>query len=630
MRIVMRVLIALAVLLALAVAGVVAIGTFVSPATHAPTPAGMPRNEAVYVTMRDGVRIAVDLWYPSGLAAGERVPTLFRATRYVRATRPGVVGRALAALGRLPMDTADVSAFNDAGYVVALIDARGSGASFGTRPVDWSHDERRDFGELADWVARRPWSNGRVGAWGVSYDGNTAELFATTGSSAVRAVAPLFDDFDPTLNLVMPGGVLTKGFLKPWGDATSAMDDNDFCRLAGATGMKCALQRLMLEGSKPVDADAGGRMRDSAVAGHEANYDVFAEVSALVFPRDTMRTLGEPMSAVSPFALGEQLERGAVPMLVRVGWLDAATVNVALGRYFSVNMPQRLEIGPWSHGGANHVDPFLPELTLTDPPVGEQHRQLVDFFDGQLKATPAAEITREIRYYVMNGGGWRTTSQWPPEAMETVRWYLAEEGGLSRVAPRKEGEDPYTVDTTHTTGATTRWHTQLGGRDVVYADRAAEDRKLLTYTSAPLATDAEITGVPVVSLQVASTHDDGSFHVYLEDVAPDGRVTYVTEGIFRAINRRVSAEAPPYRVFGPHHSYRREDAMPLVPGEVAELAFELQATSVRIRAGHRIRLALAGADRAMFDPVPAGATPTWRVRRGGAGSSYLSLPMQAH
>ena len=67
----MRVLIALAILLALAVAGVVAIGTFVSPDTRAATPAGMPRNEAVYVTMRDGVRIAVDLWYPSGLAGSD-------------------------------------------------------------------------------------------------------------------------------------------------------------------------------------------------------------------------------------------------------------------------------------------------------------------------------------------------------------------------------------------------------------------------------------------------------------------------------------------------------------------------------------------------------------------------------
>jgi putative CocE/NonD family hydrolase len=164
---------------------------------------------------------------------------------------------------------------------------------------------------------------------------------------------------------------------------------------------------------------------------------------------------------------------------------------------------------------------------------------------------------------------------------------------------------------------------------VVYPDRASEDRKLLTYTSEPLATDVEITGVPLVSLRVASTHEDGSFHVYLEDVAPDGRVTYVTEGIFRAINRRVSTEAPPYRQFGPYHSYRREDAMPLVPGEVAELAFELFATSVRIRAGHRLRLALAGTDRAMFDSVPAGVEPTWRVQRGGEGPSYTELTMKA-
>ena len=629
MRIFKWIVISAALLAALALAGVLAVGTFAAPPATERVPAGMPRNESVYVPMRDGVRIAVDIWYPSGLAAGERVPALFQATRYVRATRPGVVGRALAALGRLPMDTTEVATLNRAGYVVILVDARGSGASFGVRPVDWSHDEVRDFGELADWAARQPWSNGRVGAWGVSYDGNTAELFATTGSPAVRAVAPLYDDFDPTLNLVMPGGVLTTGFLEPWGAATSAMDDNDFCRLSGVSGLKCTMQRLMLEGTKPVDADEDGRMRDSAVAGHVANYDVFAEVSALGFPRDTMPTMGEPMSAVSPFTHREKLERGAVPMLARVGWLDAATVNVALGRFFSVATPQRLEIGPWSHGGGHHTDPFLPESTATDPPREEQFRQLITFFDGQLKAATPAPVPHEIRYYVMNEGSWRTTTQWPPAGMDTVRWYLADEGLLAREAPGEPGEDRYTVDTTHTTGEATRWHTQLGGPDVVYPDRASEDRKLLTYTSEPFATDVEITGVPVVSLRVASTHEDGSFHVYLEDVAPDGRVTYVTEGIFRAINRRVSTEAPPYRQFGPYHSYRREDAMPLVPGEVAELGFELFATSVRIRAGHRLRLALAGTDRAMFDPVPAGVTPTWRVQRGGNGPSYIELTMKA-
>ena len=69
--------------------------------------------------------------------------------------------------------------------------------------------------------------------------------------------------------------------------------------------------------------------------------------------------------------------------------------------------------------------------------------------------------------------------------------------------------------------------------------------------------DVEITGNPIVTLYVSSTTPDAAFHVYLEDVAPDGTVTYITEGMLRAINRKVSNEEPPYVQFGPYHSLER-------------------------------------------------------------------------
>jgi putative CocE/NonD family hydrolase len=79
---------------------------------------------------------------------------------------------------------------------------------------------------------------------------------------------------------------------------------------------------------------------------------------------------------------------------------------------------------------------------------------------------------------------------------------------------------------------------------VFYGDRAEADRRLLTYTSAPLTDDVEITGHPVVTLYVASTATDGAFYVYLEDVDENGRVTYVTEGQLRALHRRLTDRDP--------------------------------------------------------------------------------------
>jgi putative CocE/NonD family hydrolase len=73
-----------------------------------------------------------------------------------------------------------------------VADARGTGASFGTRAGELSEPEIRDYGELVDWMAVQPWSNGRVGIYGTSYEGQAAELTARLGNAhLVAAAAPL-------------------------------------------------------------------------------------------------------------------------------------------------------------------------------------------------------------------------------------------------------------------------------------------------------------------------------------------------------------------------------------------------------------------------------------------------------
>jgi predicted acyl esterase len=117
------------------------------------------------------------------------------------------------------------------------------------------------------------------------------------------------------------------------------------------------------------------------------------------------------------------------------------------------------------------------------------------------------------------------------------------------------------------------------------------------------------------------------FIAYLEDVAPDGRGPLVSEGMLWALHRRLQPASGPLGGIVPLHSFRRADAWPLVPGEVAELQFDLLPTSYRFRAGHAIRLALAGADRDHFAQIPAGAAPTWWVQRHARAPSHLMLPV---
>jgi uncharacterized protein len=192
--------------------------------------------------------------------------------------------------------------------------------------------------------------------------------------------------------------------------------------------------------------------------------------------------------------------------------------------------------------------------------------------------------------------------------------------------PDASASDSYTVDFSTTSGAHNRWKTNLGGGDVIYPNRTAEDKKLLTYTTAPLEADLEITGSPVVTLEMASTTSDGAVFAYLEDVGPDGRVTYVDEGILRTIHRKIATTPLSYVPLGPAHSYVRADAEPMPAGQSAEIAFSMFPTSVLLHKGHRIRVALAGADESMFDRIPANATPIWTVYREKSRASSLEVP----
>jgi len=251
------------------------------------------------------------------------------------------------------------------------------------------------------------------------------------------------------------------------------------------------------------------------------------------------------------------------------------------------------------------------------------------FFDHFLKEEHPVPMESTITYATMGTDQWTTTKVWPPAGFTSAIWYFGRDNGLTASPPdAAEGADSYKIDYSATTGGRNRWHTQMGGGDVVYPDRAEEDKKLLTYTSGPMDNDVEITGHPLVTLYVRSTHRDGAFFVYLETVAPDGRVTYITEGQLRAISRKVSTDKPSYVHYGPYRTFTREDAEPLVPGEAAELTFDLWATSVLIKKGHRVRVSIAGADKDNFARYPATDDPIWIVERNKAYASRIVLPMK--
>ncbi len=402
---------------------------------------------------------------------------------------------------------------------------------------------------------------------------------------------------------------------REWGNAIAAMDRNE----------KRGNPPI---GVRPVDDDKDRKLLEAAVRDHQQNPSVYEASKEITFRDDKPKGWNLSMDDLSTFIFRREFERSKVPIYGWASWLDAGTAEGALARFTTFNNPQRLVIGPWSHGAGYHASPFLPPNTPTDPKQDVQMREAMCFFDQYLKGNANAPAGKELIYYTLGEEKWKTTRVWPLPEAKRQRWYFAADNGLSPSAPTlQSGEDKYTVDFEATTGTRNRWYTQMGGGDVIYPDRAEADKRLLTYTSAPLEADTEITGHPVVTLQVASTATDAAFIVYLEDVDENGRVTYITEGLLRAIHRKISNEPQPYKLPIPYHSFKRRDAQPLVPGQIAEIKFGLYPTSVLIKKGHRLRIAIAGADKETFVRFPAEGTPVITVARNKRHASFVDFPI---
>lgn len=574
-------------------------------------------KRSIYVVMEDGTRLAVRYTLPNNVTGGEKVPAIMETTRYVTEYKKTFLLNALVNLkiARLAPETTKTT-FLMAGYAVVEADVRGSGASEGSREMEFSSEEINDIGQLVKWITKQEWSDGRVAAYGISYSGNTAELAAVSDPSGLIAAAPLYPDFDVMGQSAFPGGIFNEYLCREWNKANAAMDSNKVKGLFGG-------------GIAPVDGDKGEKLLKRAIEGHKT-IDMYKALSRVTYFDDDLSSKYKANS-MSPFSYKEEIEKSGIPLFVRVGWQDAATVNGAIERFLTYKNKQVLVIGPWSHGGYYFCDPLLQRRVSRKELEETQAADVVAFLNECLKGSSEneKEASSLIRYYTLGEGKWKTTDKWPVEGFENKTMYFGKAGSLQDIKPEEtSGEDSYKIDYTTTTGESNRWRTNLGGGPIVYPDRAEEDKKLLTYTSAALEYPVEITGVPVVTLNLSSSAEDGAFYVYLEDVAPDGKVTYITEGELRAIHRKVTEEDQGREVLGPVHSYLEKDGELLVPGENSELKIGMLATSVLIPEGHKIRIAIAGHDGSNFSKIAEADEPVIKLQRNSSLSSYVELPMK--
>jgi hypothetical protein len=306
--------------------------------------------------------------------------------------------------------------------------------------------------------------------------------------------------------------------------------------------------------------------------------------------------------------------------------------------------------GGFPSGGAGPAGPYFPYFGIKETQASLFAEKL-RYFDHYLKRIDNGfEREAPIYLYVMNKG-WRAEREWPLARAVNKRLYLAADNALQNEAAAETARDEYRVDfSTDSRGqGANRWNFGIAGLKEPLQG-TEQDKKRLLYTSAPLAEDMEVTGHPQVELQLSSSAPDGDVFVYLEEVDATGTALFVTDGQLRAsfatlrpIQSVLPAQAK-VRV-GPNlpwHGYTRADriAAPFADGAQRRLTIDLMPTSFVFRKGHRIRIAIAGADWPTFalhpqlapqnDPVAAaGSAPTLGVHRGGSTASFVQLPVVA-
>lgn len=607
--------------------------------TRKKTLAGYAVNHNRYLSLDERTKVWISVWLPARLKAGEKIPTLLRMERYIEEVEDGWLAKVARFYGYKDSGLRTTLEILDRGFAFVFAQSPGSCQSSGPRYSDYSSSEIDAMGLTIDWISRQPWSNQKVGAYGGSYSGTTAEMSCAALRPELKAVYAMKPDFDAFRSVVNPGGLGSGAFLHDWAKLVQAGDTDDILGLGELMkGRPLSFpERIMLRAQvkglrRPKGADL--EIFHQAIQDHRSNPDVETLYGSLESRYvDTTFPVADGVATWEDIALysyKERIEKAQVNSYNRVGWIDAGTAEGVLEKFLTFDTPQRIVIGPTGHRLGQFVDLYgmRPDQDPYEPGFKNPNAEMLDYFAGYLRDGPEIKERRRVTYFTYGANVWKETDVWPPKGIQMQTLYFGERRSLINTRPvSPDGYDAYTVDFTASSGEENRWVGQLG-RPVNYGDRRVEDEKLLHYTSAPLGTDLEITGSPTVALQVISTHADGAFHVYLEDVAPDGRVTYLTEGLLRAIHRKVGdPRTARYVPLGVYHSLRKVDVQPLAPGEVAEIRITLYPISVLISTGHRIRLAIAGHDAALKTRYPPDGIPELHFIRNSAQASYLQLPV---
>jgi putative CocE/NonD family hydrolase len=538
----------------------------------------------VAVPMRDGVVLRADVYRP---ADPGRYPVLIMRTPY---GKDGVIA-----------DGSEPTVLRGArsGYVVIVQDVRGRFHSDGAfNPYRY---EGKDGYDTIEWAAAQPWSNGKVGTFGLSYPGAVQWLAAMEAPPHLVSMSPAMT-FASGRHFFYFGGAFNHDWMRwilnyiaPEERRRRGLKDGPLDEKAAEAlwaQRKWDLERFLPTGALPELKTLAPWYADWLEHPDDGPAWAFADVTS-AYPRMNVPALS--------FSAWHDSNYGPIGATTNFNGMraHAATSEARAG--------QRLIMGPWDHGDPGIAETKVGELDFGENAPIDYYGLILRWHDRWLKGIRnGVDESPPIRLFVMGENVWRDENEWPLARAKPTPFYLrgarrltSEPPGANEPADRYsyDPKDPVVIENFEV----------MGPRD---RSGLETRRDLLVYSTPPLEQDVEVTGPVTVNLWISSSAVDTDFMVMLLDVFPDGKaynVMPLEAGVLRA-RYRESQAAP----------------KPLTPSAPVELLIGDMATSNLFRRGHRIRLHVTSSRFPVFDRnLNTGEPPATATRRVVARQTIL-------
>lgn len=463
--------------------------------------------------------------------------------------------------------------FGRHGYAFVYLNVRGSGNSEGFNRDEYQSEETQDGCDAIAWLAAQPWCSGSVGMLGASYSGFNTLQVAAQAPPALKAIAPAyFTDRRYTDDCHYKGGCL-RGY---------------YDMLTYGLGM---VARIGLPPHPEAVGEKWAELWQQRLCENEPYLQKWLE-----------NQVENDYWATGSIA-GHYHQIKAASLLIG-GWHDGYPTP-PLRVFEKLRAPKKLLVGPWSH--------TYPNSSHCGPRI-DIHRELLRWWDHWLKGAdngvdkePAVQIYEQhfeepLTDRTHIAGGWRMANALP-DGPAQILYINGDALQGDTPAQQHSASVPYLPAACRSGGL---W--DAGVAFTLPGEQRADSALAINSSNQPLTEDLCILGNPSFSLFISADVEVVPVAARLLDIAPDGTAVLVTKGLINA-TRRNGMEQP----------------LALVPGEISNVTFHMEATAWRFAKGHRIGLSVNGSDFPNVWPTPQAGHLT--LHWGPEHPSHIALPV---